>query len=216
MQCCSLSPYVSGIGVSVQPSSSRKAQPGALCSLHTLLPSCPLTLDCFSTEHGGQRSHLHHLLPSVSSHAAGQAPQPRGGHSHLALDFHQILPGEAKVQLSDKRLREILKSLILIFFYFLSSLLPEGSAICCSSDSHAVLHLRCHWHAGKIFFLCLSRVNKVTGKFTCAIFVLQVFGKVAMVDGTHINRNNNFQTFPQAVLLLFRCVGFGGQWSSGN
>lgn len=36
----------------------------------------------------------------------------------------------------------------------------------------------------------------------------QVFGKVAMVDGTHINRNNNFQTFPQAVLLLFRCVGF--------
>lgn len=29
-----------------------------------------------------------------------------------------------------------------------------------------------------------------------------------MVDGTHINRNNNFQTFPQAVLLLFRCVGF--------
>lgn len=35
-----------------------------------------------------------------------------------------------------------------------------------------------------------------------------MFGKIAMVDGTHINRNNNFQTFPQAVLLLFRCVGF--------
>uniref|UniRef100_A0A3Q2YPS5 Voltage-dependent L-type calcium channel subunit alpha n=1 Tax=Hippocampus comes TaxID=109280 RepID=A0A3Q2YPS5_HIPCM len=33
-----------------------------------------------------------------------------------------------------------------------------------------------------------------------------VFGKIAMVDGTHINRNNNFQTFPQAVLLLFRCA----------
>ena len=27
-----------------------------------------------------------------------------------------------------------------------------------------------------------------------------------MVDGTQINRNNNFQTFPQAVLLLFRSV----------
>lgn len=38
-------------------------------------------------------------------------------------------------------------------------------------------------------------------------FLPQVFGKIAMVDGTHINRNNNFQTFPQAVLLLFRCVG---------
>lgn len=38
------------------------------------------------------------------------------------------------------------------------------------------------------------------------VFLLQVFGKIAMVDGTHINRNNNFQTFPQAVLLLFRSV----------
>ena len=28
--------------------------------------------------------------------------------------------------------------------------------------------------------------------------------KIALVDGTQINRNNNFQTFPQAVLLLFR------------
>lgn len=27
-----------------------------------------------------------------------------------------------------------------------------------------------------------------------------------MVDGTQINRNNNFQTFPQAVLMLFRSV----------
>lgn len=33
---------------------------------------------------------------------------------------------------------------------------------------------------------------------------LQLLGKVALVDGTQINRNNNFQTFPQAVLLLFR------------
>ncbi|KAB1253466.1 Voltage-dependent L-type calcium channel subunit alpha-1F [Camelus dromedarius] len=34
----------------------------------------------------------------------------------------------------------------------------------------------------------------------------QMFGKVALQDGTQINRNNNFQTFPQAVLLLFRCA----------
>ena len=32
----------------------------------------------------------------------------------------------------------------------------------------------------------------------------QTFGKVALQDGTQINRNNNFETFPQAVLLLFR------------
>uniref|UniRef100_A0A803VL38 Voltage-dependent L-type calcium channel subunit alpha n=1 Tax=Ficedula albicollis TaxID=59894 RepID=A0A803VL38_FICAL len=35
---------------------------------------------------------------------------------------------------------------------------------------------------------------------------IHMFGKIAMVDGTQINRNNNFQTFPQAVLLLFRCA----------
>ncbi len=32
----------------------------------------------------------------------------------------------------------------------------------------------------------------------------QVFGKIALLDGTMINRNNNLQTFPQAVLVLFR------------
>ncbi|KAJ3602703.1 hypothetical protein NHX12_030452 [Muraenolepis orangiensis] len=42
--------------------------------------------------------------------------------------------------------------------------------------------------------------------FIYAVIGMQVFGKVAMVDHTHINRNNNFQTFPQAVLLLFRCA----------
>lgn len=36
------------------------------------------------------------------------------------------------------------------------------------------------------------------------LWLLQVFGKVALVDGTQIHRNNNFQTFPQAVLMLFR------------
>lgn len=33
---------------------------------------------------------------------------------------------------------------------------------------------------------------------------IQMFGKIALRDNTEINRNNNFQTFPQAVLLLFR------------
>ncbi|XP_072340717.1 voltage-dependent L-type calcium channel subunit alpha-1C isoform X4 [Scyliorhinus torazame] len=42
--------------------------------------------------------------------------------------------------------------------------------------------------------------------FIYAVIGMQVFGKIAMLDVTHINRNNNFQTFPQAVLLLFRCA----------
>ncbi|KAI4900253.1 hypothetical protein NFI96_028681, partial [Prochilodus magdalenae] len=38
------------------------------------------------------------------------------------------------------------------------------------------------------------------------LLTLQVFGKIALRDNSQINRNNNFQTFPQAVLLLFRCA----------
>lgn len=50
--------------------------------------------------------------------------------------------------------------------------------------------------------------------------LLQVFGKIALNDTTEINRNNNFQTFPQAVLLLFRWVSAAGHtdqrgWPSG-
>uniref|UniRef100_A0A3B4C085 Voltage-dependent L-type calcium channel subunit alpha n=1 Tax=Pygocentrus nattereri TaxID=42514 RepID=A0A3B4C085_PYGNA len=42
--------------------------------------------------------------------------------------------------------------------------------------------------------------------FIYAVIGMQVFGKIALIDGTVINRNNNFQTFPQAVLVLFRCA----------
>ncbi|XP_053280478.1 dihydropyridine-sensitive L-type skeletal muscle calcium channel subunit alpha-1 [Pleuronectes platessa] len=42
--------------------------------------------------------------------------------------------------------------------------------------------------------------------FIYAVIGMQIFGKVALVDGTQVNRNNNFQTFPQAVLMLFRCA----------
>ena len=34
--------------------------------------------------------------------------------------------------------------------------------------------------------------------------MVQVFGKIALQEGTAIHRNNNFQTFPQALLVLFR------------
>ncbi|KAG1973754.1 calcium channel, voltage-dependent, L type, alpha 1S subunit, b [Pimephales promelas] len=47
--------------------------------------------------------------------------------------------------------------------------------------------------------------------FIYAVIGMQMFGKIALVDGTEINRNNNFQTFPQAVLVLFR-VATGEQW----
>ncbi|XP_069795821.1 voltage-dependent L-type calcium channel subunit alpha-1D-like isoform X9 [Narcine bancroftii] len=42
--------------------------------------------------------------------------------------------------------------------------------------------------------------------FIYAVIGMQTFGKVALQDHTQINRNNNFQTFFQSVLLLFRCA----------
>lgn len=40
--------------------------------------------------------------------------------------------------------------------------------------------------------------------FIYAVIGMQVFGKVALDDDTEIHRNNNFHTFPMAVLVLFR------------
>ncbi|XP_048511904.1 muscle calcium channel subunit alpha-1 isoform X10 [Athalia rosae] len=40
--------------------------------------------------------------------------------------------------------------------------------------------------------------------FIYAVIGMQVFGKIALDAGTAIHRNNNFQTFPQSVLVLFR------------
>uniref|UniRef100_UPI00358FC450 voltage-dependent L-type calcium channel subunit alpha-1D-like isoform X2 n=1 Tax=Myxine glutinosa TaxID=7769 RepID=UPI00358FC450 len=42
--------------------------------------------------------------------------------------------------------------------------------------------------------------------FIYAVIGMQMFGKIAPLDKMQINRNNNFQTFPQAVLVLFRCA----------
>ncbi|VDP04739.1 unnamed protein product [Heligmosomoides polygyrus] len=40
--------------------------------------------------------------------------------------------------------------------------------------------------------------------FIYAVIGMQVFGKVALDDATHIHRNNNFHSFFAAVLVLFR------------
>ncbi|KAK2156437.1 hypothetical protein LSH36_213g02000 [Paralvinella palmiformis] len=40
--------------------------------------------------------------------------------------------------------------------------------------------------------------------FIYAVIGMQVFGKIAANDGTQITRNNNFQSFPHAVMVLFR------------
>jgi voltage-dependent calcium channel L type alpha-1D len=40
--------------------------------------------------------------------------------------------------------------------------------------------------------------------FIYGVVGMQIFGKIAMQEGTNIHRNNNFQTFGQALLVLFR------------
>ncbi|XP_022247944.1 muscle calcium channel subunit alpha-1-like isoform X2 [Limulus polyphemus] len=40
--------------------------------------------------------------------------------------------------------------------------------------------------------------------FIYAVIGMQVFGKIALDSDSAIHRNNNFQTFPQAILVLFR------------
>lgn len=165
-----------------------------------------LTCHCFSSEHGGQRPHLHHLLSSVPCHAVGEAPQQRGGHPHAALDFHQILPSEKQRHLSEKKqtnpavftLTAVLVStkalpyvaLLIAMLFFIYAVIGMQVGDC--------LFIFFYYYYLFVFStLCCS---------VCSWFLLQVFGKIAMVDGSQINRNNNFQTFPQAVLLLFRSV----------
>ena len=53
--------------------------------------------------------------------------------------------------------------------------------------------------------LCYSKIISHGISFAYVIFLLlQVFGKIILDNETAIHRNNNFQTFPQAVLILFR------------
>ncbi|KAL5273022.1 hypothetical protein ACFFRR_000036 [Megaselia abdita] len=40
--------------------------------------------------------------------------------------------------------------------------------------------------------------------FIYAVIGMQIFGKIKLDDESSLHRNNNFQTFPQAVLVLFR------------
>ncbi|XP_043279830.1 muscle calcium channel subunit alpha-1 isoform X5 [Venturia canescens] len=49
--------------------------------------------------------------------------------------------------------------------------------------------------------------------FIYAVIGMQVFGKIVLDDDTAIHRNNNFQTFPQAVLVLFRSAT-GESWQN--
>ena len=85
----------------------------------------------------------------------------------------------------------------------------SGSSLRLSSDSNALLHLRHHWHAGKIY-----KKNSCThGNFNGpkyetdpALFFgpFKVFGSMAFEPDSEYNRHNHFQTFIGGILVLFR------------
>lgn len=97
---------------------------------------------------------------------------------------------------------------------FVSSpfLLPAIASLCFSSTSVSLsVFLAYEFFAhlimrGRSSYFDYPRAPMLTSYLCCDYFLpsVQMFGKIALRDHTQINRNNNFQTFPQAVLLLFR------------
>lgn len=79
----------------------------------------------------------------------------------------------------------------------------------CRSDP-ALFASHSHLPQGNDFMsvVALELVHVGAERFMmCDVFLTsQMFGKIGLRDNSQINRNNNFQTFPQAVLLLFRSV----------
>lgn len=92
---------------------------------------------------------------------------------------------------------------------------PSGFSSYSSYHSNAFLYLCGHRDAGKLlrifyaYFITQPLQFYIDFIFLICLYLfphVQVFGKIAQVDGTEINRNNHFQTFPQAILILFRWV----------
>lgn len=76
------------------------------------------------------------------------------------------------------------------------------------TDSDAVLHLRHYWDAGKWkIYSILNDFTRLPFNFL-SLHTNKMFGNIAISDERSINRHNNFQSFIQGLMLLFRCVEF--------
>lgn len=156
LQCTFAGPYVSGAVVSPRTPSPHKAQPGSPCSLPN---SSSDSKPCL---HRTRRTALASPSPSSvcfescgwwSFSAEGRASAPCFGLSSNPSRWGIL---EIALTLTELKMQ-------LLFEFVLFSPLPEGSAICRSSDSHAVLHLRRHWHAGweqETFSYCVTQPSK--------------------------------------------------------
>lgn len=75
----------------------------------------------------------------------------------------------------------------------------SSASLRCIAHCDAVLHLCRHWNAGKDL---LNSIPSHPILNTYLFWSFQLFGKIEL--GDVLTRNNNFQSFPQAVLVLFR------------
>lgn len=89
---------------------------------------------------------------------------------------------------------------MLFFIYAVIGMQVRPSFVCFTLPSHLP--------QGNDFMSVIALVLVHVGAeqfMMCDVFLTsQMFGKIGLRDNSQINRNNNFQTFPQAVLLLFR------------
>ena len=125
--------------------------------------------------------YVNFLLPSLPCCEAGQAAEQKWKHPNSALDFHEVLPGEAGLAKVEN-------------VVVLSSRLCPGSCCWLPSSSSSTAQWGCRWWAG-----LLSRTWRIpmcTGKKSEALW--------SPTNPTHSHRNNNFQSFTMAFLVLFR------------
>lgn len=80
-------------------------------------------------------------------------------------------------------------------------------ALCSVINCDVIFYIRCDRYAGKLFetyeYVNSNRLSTHSFHFPSAR-MFQMFGKIRKGDGGAITRNNNFQSFPEALLVLFR------------
>lgn len=177
-------------------------------------PSCSCSRS-WSSARGqeGKRKSIHHILPFVPSLAIGQAAQQRGGHSNPPLDFCQVPPGQyyAQTDVKTNKQRDIQTCTVTFDLYFVNKMYVSTSHRPCHMSvslllwsSSSTLWSACRWVSSHVLYPLQKYFKCSWWQYGLCSHLLQTFGKIAIDDNSHINRNNNFQTFFMSVLLLFR------------